>query len=79
VPLVWLEFEVPETTVLARVARRRAAGNDASDASADVVHRQLAAREPIAADELESRDGAEIRRVELREGDVASLPEIPFL
>ena len=78
VPLVWLEFEVPETTVLARVARRRATGNDASDASADVVHRQFAAREPIAADELESRDGAVVRRVELREGDVASLPEIPF-
>ena len=79
VPLVWLEFELPDTTVLARVARRQAAGGDASDASAEVVHRQLAAREPIAADELESRDGAVIRRVELREGDVASLLEIPFL
>jgi len=51
-PLVWLDFDIPEDSLLARVASRQAAGDDASDASCDVVRRQLAAREPIADDEL---------------------------
>ena len=51
-PLVWIDFDVPEETLLARVASRQAAGDDASDASCEVVRRQLAAREPITNEEL---------------------------
>jgi uncharacterized protein len=47
VPLVWLDFDLPADEAVARVERRRAAGTDASDASAAVVQGQLAAREPI--------------------------------
>jgi len=52
VELVWLEFAVPAETVIARVTSRAAAGTDASDASAAVVREQIAAREPITAEEL---------------------------
>jgi len=54
--LVWLEFDVPAETVIARVTSRAAMGTDASDASAAVVHDQLAAREPITPDELTATD-----------------------
>jgi hypothetical protein len=47
VPCVWLALDVSEAEVLARVARRQAAGQDASDATADVVRRQFATREPL--------------------------------
>ena len=52
VPLVWLDFDLPADELIARVERRRAAGTDASDASAEVVRRQCAAREPITAVEV---------------------------
>lgn len=57
VPLVWLDFDIPPDAVLARVTRRQAANSDASDASADVVRAQLAAREPITAEELSAVPG----------------------
>jgi predicted kinase len=54
-PLVWVEFDLPERELVARVAARFAAGTDASDASVEIVRRQLAAREPIGDDELGRR------------------------
>ncbi len=64
VPLVWLDFDLPAEAVLARVAARQAAGTDASDATADVVRAQIAAREPITAAEL-AATGAVARRVRI--------------
>lgn len=58
-PLVWLDFDMPAETVLARVAARAAAGADASDASIDVVRAQLAEREPITEAELVAAGAAE--------------------
>ena len=49
VPVVWLELDVPEAEAAARVDGR---DGDASDATADVVRAQAAAREPITAAEL---------------------------
>jgi predicted kinase len=46
-PLVWLLIDVPEPIVLERVARRQAAGHDASDADGGVVRHQFARREPL--------------------------------
>lgn len=57
VPLVWVSLEVPMEVALARVAARQAAGGDASDASADVVRAQYAAREPILPDEFTRTPG----------------------
>ena len=62
-PLVWLDFDIPPAAVLARVTRRQSAGNDASDASADVVRAQLAAREPITAEELSAVPGPPPARI----------------
>lgn len=61
VPLIWLSLEVPEAVAVSRVAARQAAGNDASDASVDIVHAQYAAREPILPEELTSPAGAQAR------------------
>ena len=63
VPLVWLDFDIPPDAVLARVTRRQAADSDASDASADVVRAQLAAREPITAEELSAVPGPPPARI----------------
>ncbi len=52
VELVWLDFTVPADTALARVASRVAEGRDASDASASVIHEQIATREPVTPEEL---------------------------
>lgn len=57
-PLVWLDFSLPAEAVIDRVAARQAAGTDASDATADVVRSQLAAREPITAAELAATGGS---------------------
>ena len=62
VPLTWLELDLPEATIMARVAARQAAGDDASDASPAVVRRQRAEREPIAADEV-AAPGCELVRI----------------
>ncbi len=50
--LTWLAPHVPKHTLLERVAARLATGLDASDASPEIVHRQLAAFEPITPEEL---------------------------
>lgn len=46
-----LDIEADETTLRERIARRAAKGNDPSDADAAVLRMQIAAREPLAADE----------------------------
>ncbi|MFM8415430.1 MAG: AAA family ATPase [Planctomycetota bacterium] len=73
VPLVWLELDAPEAVMIDRVAARLTAGGDASDASVEIVRRQLASREPIANDELTSgeprADGYHARRVRVTEAD----------
>lgn len=51
VPLAWLDVDLPESTLVERVDRRRREGHDPSDATVDVLRRQLAAREPIGANE----------------------------
>ena len=68
VSLTWLELDLPEDMVLARVAARQAAGGDASDASPDVVRRQWAEREPITTEELSAAGGI-VRRLRLGEAD----------
>ncbi len=52
VPFVVLAFAAKEATLRERVARRRADGRDASDADLAVLAHQIAAREPLAEDEL---------------------------
>jgi len=69
VPLVWLDFDLPAEEVLARVAARHAAGTDASDATADVVRAQIAAREPITAAEL-AATGATTRHLKITAADL---------
>ena len=61
-PLVILDFALPEAVLRERVARRAAAGTDVSDATPDVLARQLAERDPLGTDELPtviSFDGSE--------------------
>jgi uncharacterized protein len=53
--LVWVDFDVAERELVGRVTARAATGTDASDASAAIVRRQLALREPIGDDELRGR------------------------
>ncbi len=69
VPLVWLDFNLPAEAVLTRVATRQAAGTDASDATADVVRAQIAAREPITAAEL-AATGTTVRHVKITAADL---------
>jgi len=63
VPLFWLDLEPVPAEAAARVDRRRAAGGDASDATADVVRGQLAAREPITAAEVAAVPAARWLRI----------------
>ena len=51
IPFVIVAFEAKEATLRERIAQRRASGGDASDADLAVLARQIAAREPLAADE----------------------------
>lgn len=51
-PLTWLAPQVPEPILLERVAARLTTGRDASDASPEIVRRQLATFEPITPAEL---------------------------
>ncbi|OGA22985.1 MAG: hypothetical protein A3I02_16525 [Betaproteobacteria bacterium RIFCSPLOWO2_02_FULL_67_26] len=50
-PFTILAFEAPERVLRQRVAQRAARGGDASEAGSVVLERQLAAREPAAAEE----------------------------
>jgi predicted kinase len=51
VPFTILNFRAPEETLRRRVARRRAQADDASEADLAVLHGQLAAQEPLTAEE----------------------------
>ena len=55
VPIVIVAFELPTGELVSRVAQRQARGDDPSDASAEVVLRQVAGFEPLAADEVAGR------------------------
>jgi uncharacterized protein len=55
VPIIWVAFDVPASELVTRVTRRQARGDDPSDASADIVLRQVAGCEPLAAEEVGSR------------------------
>jgi aminoglycoside phosphotransferase family enzyme/predicted kinase len=52
VPLTILGFDAPDSVLRQRVAQRAARGGDASEAGVVVLERQLAAREPPAAEEI---------------------------
>lgn len=51
VPCRILAFDAPMALLRERVARRAATGGDASEATVEVLERQLAEREPFEADE----------------------------
>jgi predicted kinase len=51
VPFTILVFHADDETLRRRVARRSARADDASEADVAVLHGQLAAREPLAAEE----------------------------
>ncbi|MBI3042576.1 MAG: AAA family ATPase [Betaproteobacteria bacterium] len=50
-PFLILDFAAPETLLRERVSRRRARGEDASEADLAVLTRQLTVREPLTAEE----------------------------
>jgi aminoglycoside phosphotransferase family enzyme/predicted kinase len=52
VPFAILHLEADESTLVARITRRRQLGNDPSEAGIDVLKAQLASQEPLAASEL---------------------------
>jgi aminoglycoside phosphotransferase family enzyme/predicted kinase len=56
--IVWLEIDLPADILRARVAARAAEGRDPSDATPEILHAQLAAREPLQPAELVAGDGA---------------------
>ena len=77
VPLAWLDIELPESLLLERVDRRRQEGADPSDATGDVVRRQLATREPIGDDETSPGGMPRVIRVSVGTAELAD-PE-PWL
>lgn len=72
-PIIWVAFDLPAGELLTRVARRRARGDDPSDATDDVVLRQAARFEPFAAEEVGS--GAAVVRVTADAGDPGTIAE----
>ena len=52
VPFVLLHFEADRDTLCARIQSRQAAGEDPSEAGINVLEAQLAAQEPLMADEM---------------------------
>ena len=51
-PFVLLHFEADRDTLCARIQSRQAAGEDPSEAGIKVLEAQLAAQEPLMADEM---------------------------
>lgn len=62
-PITWLEIDIPEEFVLARIAARQLEDDDASDASINVARRQLSNRQPITPEELAGNPGAKHLRL----------------
>jgi predicted kinase len=56
VPIIWVAFDLPVGELVARVTRRQARGDDPSDASAEIVMRQVADFEPLAGEEVRGND-----------------------
>lgn len=52
VPFLILDFRVPESLLRQRVRQRHQQGGDASEATLDVLERQLVSAEPLSGDEL---------------------------
>ncbi len=70
-PLAWVDIDLPEELLLERVERRRAEGRDPSDATVDVVRRQLASREPIGPDETAPDGQPRVIRVAVGAAELA--------
>jgi predicted kinase len=56
VPIIWVAFDLPVGELVARVTQRQARGDDPSDASAEIVMRQVADCEPLAGEEVRGND-----------------------
>jgi aminoglycoside phosphotransferase family enzyme/predicted kinase len=66
-PFLILDFHVPLDELRARVSQRLARGDDPSEASLEVLERQIAAREPLTPAEMASAvvvDGASLARAD---------------
>ncbi|MBU6310280.1 MAG: AAA family ATPase [Planctomycetes bacterium] len=72
IPIIWVAFDLPPEELVARVTRRGSRGDDPSDASAEVVMRQVADFEPLAVDEVRSDEAI----VRVTAADTASGPEV---
>ena len=51
-PVIWVAFDLPANALVARVAGRQARGDDPSDASAEIVMRQISDVEPLVGEEV---------------------------
>jgi predicted kinase len=54
--IIWVAFDLPVGELVARVTRRQARGDDPSDASAEIVMRQVAHFEPLSGKEVRGND-----------------------
>jgi len=54
--IIWVAFDLPVRELVARVTRRQARGDDPSDASAEIVMRQVADFEPLTGGEVRGND-----------------------
>jgi hypothetical protein len=54
--IIWVAFDLPVGELVARVTQRQARGDDPSDASAEIVMRQVADFEPLAGEEVRGND-----------------------
>jgi len=59
-PVIWVAFDLPASALVARVAGRQARGDDPSDASAEIVMRQISDVEPLTGEEVRG-DGTLVR------------------
>lgn len=59
-PLTWIAPELPAAKLIDRVEARHQNGRDASDATADIVRKQLATFEPITDEELQAQPNTRI-------------------